>query len=127
MRRITMLIVAGLLTIAASTLAANRASAQPQVVTDDNLEQSIANAKTAADHEAIAVYYDKEAAENEAKAKFHHSVHKSYDRFKAMKPVDMGHHCDELAKSFQRTADQDKALAADHREMAKTAGAKAGQ
>lgn len=118
MKRVTVLLAAGLILLAAASLPAFRAGAQQTVVTDDNLDQALASAKTPADHEAIAAYYDKEAAENEAKAKLHHAVHHNYDKFR-IKPPDMGHHCDELAKYFQRAADQDKDLAADHREMAK--------
>jgi hypothetical protein len=121
MKRITMLLAAGFLLLGAATLPTIRASAQQSVVTDDNLDQSIASAKTPADHEAIAAYYDKEAADNEAKAKLHHSTHHAYENFK-MKPTSFAQHCDELAKWFQRAADQDKALAAAHRAMAKKAG-----
>jgi hypothetical protein len=64
-KRISILIAAGLLLLAAATLFTIRATAQQTVVTDDNLNQMIAHAKTPADHEAIAAYYDTEAAEND--------------------------------------------------------------
>jgi hypothetical protein len=118
MKRVTVLLAAGLILLAAASLPTFRAGAQETVVTDDNLDQALASAKTPADHEAIAAYYDKEAASNAAKAKLHHAVHHNYDKFR-IKPPDMGHHCDELAKFFQRAADQDKDLAAGHRKMAK--------
>ena len=109
------------LVLAAATLPATRAIAQHAAVTDDNLDQAIANAKTRADHEAVADYYDKEAARLSGYAKLHHSTHKTYEKFR-MKPPDMAHHCDELAKSYQRAADQATALATEHRAMAKKAG-----
>jgi hypothetical protein len=94
-------------------------------VTDHNLDQAIANAKTPAEHEAIADYYDKEAARLSGSAKLHHSTHKTYEKFR-MKPPYMAHHCDELANSYQQGANQAKALAADHRAMAKKASAETG-
>lgn len=126
MKRVAMLLAAGFILLAAATLPTIRASAQQEVVTDDNLEQMIANAKTPADHEAIAAYYDKEASANEEKAKIHHGTHHAYERFR-IKPPDMGPHCDALAKYYQRVANEDKALAAGHREMAKKVGAETGQ
>ena len=123
MRRVILLLAGAVMLLAATTLPTFRAGAQQTVVTDDNVDEAITNAKTAADHEAIAAYYDKEAAEDEEKAKIHHAQHKIYDRFHMKTATDMGPHCDALAKNFERAAEQDKALAAGHREMAKkTAG-----
>jgi hypothetical protein len=113
-----MLLAAGLVLLAAIALPAIGAHAQQQAVTDGNLAQMIADAKTPADHEAIAEYYDKEAAADDAKAKLHHAVHHEYEKFH-LKPPEMVEHCDELAESFQRAAEQDRALAAAHRAIAK--------
>ena len=126
MNRTTMFLVTLLLIVATPVVRAPRAIAQQAAVTDDNLDQAIASAKTPAEHEAIADYYDKEAARLSGYAKLHHSTHKAYEKFH-MKPTDMAHHCDELAKSYQRGADQAKALAADHLKMAKKAGVETGQ
>lgn len=125
MKRITMFLATLLFVVATPVVRAPRAIAQPAAVTDDNLDQAIASAKTPAEHEAIADYYDKEATRLSGYAKLHHSTHKTYERFH-MKPTDMAHHCDELAKSYQRGADEAKALAADHLKMAKKAGAETG-
>jgi hypothetical protein len=131
MKRVTVLLAAGILLLAAVTLPTFRAGAQETVVTDDNLDQAVANAKTPADHEAIAAYYEKEAADNEAKAKLHHSNHKTYERyppFRGLKAApNMASHCDGLGKYFHEAAEQDKALAVGHREMAKRAGAETRQ
>ena len=113
MKRISMLIAAGLFLLAAATLLTIRANAQQTVVTDDNLNQMIAHAKAPADHEAIAAYYDAEAAENEKKARFHRTNVNMYS-----KTIFLAH-CNGLVKAFQDAADQDKALAAAHRAMAK--------
>ena len=67
-------------------------------------------------------YYDKENARLSEYARLHHSTHATYKKFH-LKPPDMANHCDELAKFYQRAADEAKALAADHREMVKKAGA----
>lgn len=126
MKRITILFAVAGLVLAATALPTIRANAQQNVVTDANLDQSIANAKTPSDHEAIAAFYDNEAAQAADYAKLHHSTHKAYETFK-MKPTGMADHCDQLAKSYQRAADEAKALAADHRKMAKEAGGQVGQ
>jgi hypothetical protein len=118
MNRVTTLLAACFVLLAATILPVMRAVAQQPTVTDDNLDQMISNAKTPADHEAIAQYYDREAAANEEKAKVHHATHHTYADFK-IKPPDMGPHCDELAKGYERAAAEDSKLAAAHRAMAK--------
>lgn len=121
MKRVTMLLAAGLILLAAAVLPTIRAGAQEEVVTEDNLSQKIENAKTPADHEAIAAFYDKEASDAEAKSKFHHSLHKSYQSFR-MKPVDMWNHCDEIGNYYEGVATQARQLAVAHRAMAKKEG-----
>src|ERR1700676_4047685 len=113
MKRVTVFLVAGLLLLAAATLPTFRAGAQQTVVTDDNLNQIIAHAKPPADNEAISAYYDTEAAENEKKARFHTTNVNMYSKLSFLP------HCKALVKAFQEAADQDKALAAAHRAMAK--------
>jgi len=85
-----------------------------------DLEQMIANAKTPADHEAIAAYYDREAADNDSKAEFHRKLAKTYADLH-VKPSDMRNHCEQMAKYFEGAAKDAKLLAAEHREMAKKA------
>jgi hypothetical protein len=119
MHRVTLFLAAGLVLFAATSMTRIGAVAA-QEVTDANLDQMISNAKTPADHEAIATFYDKEAADAEAKAKLHHSVHKNYESFK-IKPTEMAHHCDQLGKYFERIAADAKALAGAHHAMAKEA------
>jgi hypothetical protein len=121
MKRVTLLLAAGAVLLAATTLPIVRAVGQePGLVTDSNLNKMIKNAKTPSDHQMIAQYYDREAAENETKAKIHRITENMY--FKTANRV----HCDALIKAYQQAADQDKALAAYHREMAKKAAAEAG-
>lgn len=59
MKRLTILL-AGICLLAATTVPVMRAVAEPGVVTNDNLNQMIRNAKTPSDHEMIAEYYDTE-------------------------------------------------------------------
>jgi|SRR5215831_18390543 len=122
MKRVTMLLAAGIFTLAATTLPTMRAVAQENhVVTDANINEKLKNAKTEGDHEMIAEYYDKEAADNAQKAALHRAMSNVY-----FKPP-MQAHCNALANAYQNAADQDKALAAAHRTMAKQAAGQAGQ
>ncbi|HLK80785.1 MAG TPA: hypothetical protein VKT99_04715 [Xanthobacteraceae bacterium] len=121
MKRVTMLLAAGLVVLAATTLPVMRAVAQDHVVSDANLKQKLEEAKTPADHEMIAEYYDREAAENEKKAELHRDMRNMYT-----KPINQLH-CNPLVTAYQQAASQDKALAVYHREMAKKVEAQSGQ
>jgi hypothetical protein len=111
-----MFLAAALVALAATALPTIRAGAQSTAVTDDNLNQSVANAKTAADHEAIAAYYDQEAADAKRKAALHRQAASN------VKPVGMANMCNGLADYWEKVADQDKDLAKAHRAMAKGSG-----
>ncbi len=116
MRRVAVLL-GGVLLVLGMTLATIRAGAQPEVVTNDNLNQMIAKAKTPADHEAIAAYYDHEGANNDKMAELHRASENIYTKTTNVL------HCKALIKSYEEAAREDQALAAWHREMAKkTAG-----
>jgi hypothetical protein len=122
MKRVIMSLAAGIFLLAATTVPIMRAVAQEDhVVTDANLQQKVKSAKTAGDHEMIAEYYDKEAADNQQKAELHKTMRNVY--FKGPMPA----HCYYLAKAYQQAADQDKALAAAERKMAKETGGAAKQ
>ena len=87
-----------------------------------SLEQMVAAAKTPADHEAIAAYYDKEAqAAHEQHAK-HKKLADSYVGTPLMsKSPTLMNHCNDAATKYQGIAKDYEALAKAHREMAKTA------
>jgi len=106
-----MLLAAGLVLLAAASLPIMRAGAQQTVVTDDNLNQMMTSAKTPADHEAIAVYYDTEAAENEKKAHLHRLNPNMYSKLSFLP------HCNALIAAYQQAANEDKALAADQYQL----------
>ena len=87
MKRVTMLLAAVLLLLAAAGLPTMRAGAQQAVVTDDNLDQMITSAKTPADHEAIAAFYEQQAADAKKKAELHRNTADTYRKLKISKPV----------------------------------------
>jgi len=79
-------------------------------------------AKTPADHEAIAVGFDNEAARLEDKAKEHERMANTYRSAASKKGPDtaaMNAHCAKLAKQYSDAAQENRALAAAHRAMAK--------
>jgi len=121
-----MVFVAGLILLAAAALPTIRAGAQQAVVTDGNLEQMIRNAKTPADHEAIAAYYEQEAAETKKKADLHRRAAESYRKMNIAKPVGMANMYDGIAAMWDKIAADNSKLAEAHQEMAKKAGAQTG-
>ena len=88
-------------------------------VQEANLEQMIANAKTPADHEAIAKYYDQQAAKANEQVQWHQKLLKAYmanPRFSTMQM-----HCSRLVDFYKNEAKEDRKLAQEHREMATSA------
>jgi plasmid stabilization system protein ParE len=126
MTRITTLLAAGLVLLAAAALPTVRAGAQQPAVTDDNLDQMIASAKAPADHEAIAAYYEKEAADAKGKADLHRRAAESYRKLNLTKPPGMANMCDRVVGMWDKLAADASKLAKDHHEMAKNAGSETG-
>jgi hypothetical protein len=88
------------------------------------LEKAITGAKTSADHEAIASYYDREAATAKDKAAEHRKLAETYRTLAAsgrapLQP--MGIHCQQLAQTYESAAADNAALATAHRQMAREA------
>jgi hypothetical protein len=122
MRRIVSLTLAMLALVAVFYVPTQRADAQPAEKFD--LEKAIAGAKTPADHEAIASYYDREAATAKDKAAEHRRLAETYRTLAAsgrapLQP--MGIHCQQLAQTYESAAADSVALAVGHRQMAKEA------
>jgi len=88
-----------------------------------DIEKMIASAKTPADHEAIAAYYDKQAAEARAKAEEHRRMGEDYKRGGGAlaEKTHFHEHCEALTRSYNQAAKDYEALAAAHRDMAKKA------
>lgn len=80
----------------------------------------ISSAKTAADHEAIAAEYSKQAAEAKAKATEHDEMGKMYSGYLKEK-VHFEEHCRALAASYRNMAKELEAMASMHRDLAKQA------
>jgi hypothetical protein len=92
---------------------------------DVDIAQKVQSAKTAADHEAIAKYYDEQGADATKKAAMHRKMGESYKGMatsigKGAGISSMPQHCEALAKDFDGEAEHYKAMAQTHRELAKT-------
>jgi len=116
-------IKAGLLTAAVAVLAvfiSAPAGAQSKTISQKELKNLIAHAETKADHERIAQYFDAEAAKYAAEAKQHDELAGIYQKStpSAKNASQSFNHCDSVSKSLQKAADDARALAAEHREMA---------
>jgi hypothetical protein len=95
-----------------------------------DLPDAIENAKTAADHEAIAAYYDDEAKAARAEAERHRRMGAFYEehpRPAGSKGVrhplhtTMPPHCTRLVASYEAAAEEYEAMAEAHREEANAA------
>src|SRR5262245_48519941 len=108
---------------AALCFPAGRTSAQP----GKTMDAMISSAKTAADHEALAAQYDKDAADAKAKASEHLKMGAAYKGQPAVTggkvaaASGMPEHCEKLVKSFEDQAQMYTAMATAERELAKAA------
>jgi hypothetical protein len=92
-----------------------------------DLEKAIAGAKTPADHEAIAAYYDKESATAKDKVTEHRKLAQTYRTLAVsgrggLHPME--NHCQQLAQTYESAAADNAALAEAHRQMAREAAQK---
>ncbi len=86
-----------------------------------SIEQMIAEAKTPADHEAIAAFYEEQARLVRQRQMQHERMRDSYaGRYPTKKTV-MVTHCNQIIKRHQEMAQDYEALAKLHREMAQAA------
>ena len=88
-----------------------------------DIADQIANAKTAADHEAIAKWYDDQAKEAQDRADEHKKMGEAYKKEPGAisSKTHFHQHCETLASNYTAEAKEYGALAAAHREMAKKA------
>jgi hypothetical protein len=122
MKRVTLLLAAVFVLLAAASLPMMRADAQQAVVTDDNLDQMITSAKTPADHQAIAAFYEQQAISAKRKADLHRRTAEAYRSLKISKPVYMAEMCDSIAAMWDKIAADNSKLAKAHQHMAKNGG-----
>jgi hypothetical protein len=86
-----------------------------------SIEQMIAGAKTPADHEAIATYYEKEAQAAHKKHAEHQGMSDSYATIPVLRiKTDTVAHCKTIAKRYADIAKEYEDLATLHRGMAKS-------
>ncbi len=94
---------------------------------DDDVLTKVQAAKTAADHEAIAKIYDAKAAEATVEAADHRRMGAAYKGLagsasgKSYATSAMPQHCDTIAKAYDSEAENFKAMAQAHRDLAKAA------
>ncbi len=87
-----------------------------------SIEQQISDAKTPADHEAIAAYYEKQAQEAHQLHAEHQQYSKSYRALPVLKTkTGAVAHCNTIAKKYEDIAKEYEALAKLHHGMAKSA------
>ena len=86
-----------------------------------DLEKAVHGAKTPADHEAIASYYDREAASAQAKATEHRKMEEAYRNLAGKGHFKMEDHCHQLVQHYESVAADNAALAVAHRQMAREA------
>ena len=106
---------------------AGAAGAKDATLSKSELKNLVANAEKKADHERIANHFDAEAAKYEADAKEHGELAPLYQKNTPGQPtkypgsMQTFQHCDSLSKALMQAAQDARALAVEHREMAKHA------
>jgi hypothetical protein len=88
---------------------------------EKSIEQMITGAKTPADHEAIAAFYEQQAQEAQKKHEAHKKMEETYKKNPALNKSNFSFHCDRIAASYQTTAKEYEDLAKMHKEMAQSA------
>ena len=83
--------------------------------------QMIAEAKTPADHEAIATWYEVESKAAHQKQAQHEQMKASYQSRYPIKRAAMVPHCESLIKKYGEMAEEYTALAKLHKDMATAA------
>lgn len=104
-----------------STLVASTGSiAGAEELNAANLANRIESARTAADHEQLATYFEAQSATAATEAQRHVRMKQSYRQFYG-KAHDMKSHCEGLIKTYRTAADEYAALAKLHHDLAKEA------
>lgn len=84
---------------------------------EKNVEQMIADAKTPADHEAIANFYEAEAQAARQKQAQHEQMKAAYQSHYPIKRAAMVPHCESIIKKYKEMAEEYAALAQLHKDM----------
>lgn len=106
---------------AAFTLTPALPVAAADAVTDQNVAERAASAKTAADHEALAAYYKAAAAAAAAKVKSHEEMLEATQKAGRTAPS-WKTHCRNWIAAYTKAENEAQSLAAEHERLAKEAG-----
>lgn len=96
--------------------------AASSAITDENVAERTVQAKTAADHQALAEYYQEKVKEAEAQVARHERMINGLRKAAGKSYRSMGRHCRRLIASYSDAAAEYGDLAALHAEMAETVG-----
>lgn len=86
-----------------------------------DMARVVQNAKTAADHDALARHYDDAAKQMQSNADEHKNLLAEYQSKKALygkHAQDLMNHCQGLIRIYEQAAADNRAMAKSHREMA---------
>lgn len=116
MKATTRMLRTGAVAIGLAFAALTANAAPPDAVT-------VTAARTAADHEAIAKAYEDEAASFEKMAAMHKNLAETYSTQAGGKPLHAAQakHCGSVAADLAAAAKEERALAAEHHKLAKSA------
>lgn len=90
--------------------------------THEEIEQRIANARTRTDHLSLAGLFEKEAQEAKKRAEMHRAMSRVYaDPAWSGRGswLELRGHCDELVQLYEKSQQENLALAAQHRQFAR--------
>lgn len=90
--------------------------------TEEEVERLIETALTPEDHLKLAEFYDAQAMKMEKEANRHAAMAQAYE--KRSKRTHLSMHCKALSAKYRESGVEYKALADEHRKMAKEAGGK---
>lgn len=91
-------------------------------VTEANVAQRVQAAKTAADHEALAAYFQAQSAAAAQKVKDHEAMLASFNQIGGRPSQVWKTHCESLIKSFRTAAKDYQMLAQEQSTLAKDMG-----
>ena len=86
-----------------------------------DMGQAVQNAKTPADHEALAKYYDQAAKEMQSKVQEHQKMYEKYQdesQYYGRQGLDMESMCQGLIRAYEQATKENLNMAASHRKMA---------
>jgi len=111
----------GVLTLALAAALAAPPVSRAIAAGESDIEAKIAAAKTPADHDAIAAYYEQQAADARTKIDEHKKMAADYKKMPHNSKVHFDQHCAALSRDYASAAKEYDALAKAHHQMAKQA------